>query len=150
MKSGRPDATPPKREYPSPFQHKTLWTAITGAALLGTGAMSVYTISVVAHVLQFLQPVLVPVAFAGILAALALAGVFMMRDGRDGKPKSGNMMRALALRERAGLNVPFFCRAATPAGAKVILGKMGYAPLEGSVTGLLVRFSESESLEAAA
>ena len=70
MKSGRPDATPPKREYPSPFQHKTLWTAITGAALLGTGAMSVYTISVVAHVLQFLQPVLVPVAFAGILAYL--------------------------------------------------------------------------------
>ena len=27
-----------------------------------------------------------------------MAGVFMMRDGRDGKPKSGNMMRALALR----------------------------------------------------
>lgn len=70
MKPGRPDATPPKREYPSPFQHKTLWTAITGAALLGTGAMSVYTVSVVADVLQFLQPVLVPVAFAGILAYL--------------------------------------------------------------------------------
>ena len=70
MKPGRPDATPPKREYPSPFQRKTLWTAITGAALLGTGAMSVYTVSVVARVLQFLQPVLVPVAFAGILAYL--------------------------------------------------------------------------------
>jgi predicted PurR-regulated permease PerM len=70
VKPGRPDATPPKREYPSPFQHKTLWTAITGAALLGTGAMSVYTVSVVADVLQFLQPVLVPVAFAGILAYL--------------------------------------------------------------------------------
>ncbi len=70
MKSGRPDATPPKREYPSTFQRKTLWTAITGAALLGTGAMSVYTVSVVARVLQFLQPVLVPVAFAGILAYL--------------------------------------------------------------------------------
>lgn len=37
-------------------------------------------------------------AFVGILGALALAGVFMMRDGRDGKPKTGNMMRALALR----------------------------------------------------
>ena len=32
--------------------------------------MSVYTVSVVARVLQFLQPVLVPVAFAGILAYL--------------------------------------------------------------------------------
>ena len=42
--------------------------------------------------------VLIAVAFIGILAALAAAGVFMMRDGRDGKPKTGNMMRALALR----------------------------------------------------
>ena len=41
---------------------------------------------------------LIGFAFVGILAALALAGVSMMRDGRDGKPKSGNMMRALALR----------------------------------------------------
>jgi hypothetical protein len=40
----------------------------------------------------------VAIAFVGILAALALAGVFMMRDGRNGEPKSGNMMRALALR----------------------------------------------------
>ena len=38
------------------------------------------------------------VAFLGILGALASAGVFMMRDGRDGKPRSGNMMRALATR----------------------------------------------------
>ena len=42
--------------------------------------------------------VIIGLAFVGILAALAMAGVFMMRDGRDGKPKTGNMMRALALR----------------------------------------------------
>ena len=36
--------------------------------------------------------------FIGILGALAMAGVFMLRDGRDGKPKTANMMRALALR----------------------------------------------------
>ena len=41
---------------------------------------------------------LILVAFVGILTALGMAGVFMMRDGRDGKPKSGNMMRALAVR----------------------------------------------------
>jgi len=64
---------------------------------------------------------------------------------------SGAMVLGLmALRDRAGLNVPFFCRAATPAGAKVILGKMGYAPFEGSATGLLVRFPEPQNLEAAA
>jgi hypothetical protein len=42
--------------------------------------------------------VLIALAFVGILGALATAGVFMMRDGRDGKPKTGNMMRALAVR----------------------------------------------------
>ena len=41
---------------------------------------------------------IIAIAFAGILGALAMAGIFMLRDGRDGKPKTGNMMRALALR----------------------------------------------------
>jgi hypothetical protein len=42
--------------------------------------------------------IIIAIAFAGILGALAMAGIFMLRDGRDGKPKSGKMMRALALR----------------------------------------------------
>ena len=42
--------------------------------------------------------VLIAAAFIAILGALAAAGVFMLRDGRGGKPKTGNMMRALALR----------------------------------------------------
>jgi TRAP-type C4-dicarboxylate transport system permease large subunit len=41
-----------------------------------------------------------------IVTALATAGVFMMRDGRSGKPKSSNMMRALAV--RVGLSVLLF------------------------------------------
>lgn len=41
-----------------------------------------------------------------IIGALASAGVFMMRDGRDGKPKTPNMMRALAL--RVGLSILLF------------------------------------------
>jgi len=45
-------------------------------------------------------------AFVGIIGALVMAGVFMMRDGRDGKPKSGSMMRALAV--RVGLSVLLF------------------------------------------
>ena len=49
---------------------------------------------------------LIGLAFAGILGALVMAGVFMLRDGRDGKPKTGNMMRALAL--RVGLSVLLF------------------------------------------
>jgi hypothetical protein len=40
---------------------------------------------------------LIAIAFAVILGALLLAGVFMIR-GRDGESKSGRMMRALAIR----------------------------------------------------
>ena len=40
---------------------------------------------------------LIAVAFAVILGALILAGVFMVR-GKDGASKSGRMMRALAVR----------------------------------------------------
>jgi Protein of unknown function (DUF2909) len=49
---------------------------------------------------------LIGVSLVLILVALASAGVFMMRDGRDGKPKTGNMMRALAV--RVGLSVLLF------------------------------------------
>ena len=49
---------------------------------------------------------IVALAFAGILGALAMAGVYMLRDGRDGKSKGGNMMRALAV--RVGLSVLLF------------------------------------------
>ncbi len=41
---------------------------------------------------------LILVILGGIVAVLALAGVFMLRDGRDGQPRTDRMMRALALR----------------------------------------------------
>jgi hypothetical protein len=40
----------------------------------------------------------VGVTFAAILAALIAAGVFMVRGGRDGSSRGGNMMRALTIR----------------------------------------------------
>ena len=49
---------------------------------------------------------LIGAALVLIIGALASAGVFMMRDGRDGKPKTSNMMRALAV--RVGLSVLLF------------------------------------------
>ncbi|MEA3394975.1 MAG: twin transmembrane helix small protein [Pseudomonadota bacterium] len=41
---------------------------------------------------------LIALAFLAIIASLGSALFFMMKDGRDGKPKSNNMARALALR----------------------------------------------------
>ena len=43
--------------------------------------------------------------FVGILAALAFAGIFMLREGRDGK-RPEKMMHALAL--RVGLSILLF------------------------------------------
>ncbi|MCX7660165.1 MULTISPECIES: twin transmembrane helix small protein [Caldimonas] len=50
--------------------------------------------------------VFIVVAFVLILASLASALVFMMRDGRDGKPKTNNMVRSLSL--RVGLSIALF------------------------------------------
>lgn len=49
---------------------------------------------------------LVGIAFVSIIGALVFAGVSMVRDGRDGQPKTGSMMRALAF--RVGLSVLLF------------------------------------------
>ena len=45
-------------------------------------------------------------ALVAIILALAFAGKAMLRDGRDGQPKSNRMVRALAL--RVGLSIALF------------------------------------------
>ena len=67
-----------------------MWVAITALSMLATGAVGVYTIGVFATVLQFLQPVLVPVAFAGILAYLLEPLVKKLTD--RGTPRFRAMM----------------------------------------------------------
>jgi len=49
---------------------------------------------------------LIGIAFVGIIGAMVFAGVSMVKDGRDGKPRTGSMMRALAF--RVGLSVLLF------------------------------------------
>ena len=49
---------------------------------------------------------LIALAFLAILASLGSALFFMMKDGRDGKPKSSNMARALAF--RVGFSILIF------------------------------------------
>lgn len=48
----------------------------------------------------------VALAFVAILASLASALYYMMKDGRDGKPKTSNMARALTI--RIGLSILLF------------------------------------------
>ena len=80
---------------PSPFQRKMIWAALTGLALLGIGAMFVYVIGIVTEVLRFLQTVLVPLAFAGILAYLL--DPLIKRLCRRGTPRFRAMLWVFTL-----------------------------------------------------
>ena len=60
---------------------------------------------------------LVAIAFLAILASLATALFFMMKDGTDGKAKTSNMAKALAF--RIGFSVLLFV-------CILIAWKMGY------------------------
>ncbi len=54
--------------YPTPFQQKTLWNAATGVSILVLGALLVGLIWLVGYIFGFLQPVLIPLVVAGIIA----------------------------------------------------------------------------------
>jgi len=59
-----------QKSFPSEFQKRTLWKAVTGLAILTLGALLVGLIWLTSSVLGYLQPVLVPLAVAGIVAYL--------------------------------------------------------------------------------
>ena len=67
---------------PTPFQIKTLWTAITSLSFLAIGFTILLIGSLVVSAISFLQPVLTPIAVAAILAFLLEPVVkFSMRLG---------------------------------------------------------------------
>lgn len=57
-------------KYPTRFQQKTLWSAATGVAMLTLGALFVGLVWLIGNIFGFLQPVLVPLIVAGIIAYL--------------------------------------------------------------------------------
>jgi len=58
------------KSVPTPFQQRALWKAITGMSLAVIACLSFTAIIIAAKILGLLQPVLIPVAIAGILAYL--------------------------------------------------------------------------------
>lgn len=55
-------------DYPTPFQRRTLWNAATGVSILILGVLLVGLIWLTGRLFGFLQPVLIPVIVAGIVA----------------------------------------------------------------------------------
>jgi len=57
-------------EYPTPWQRKTMWTALATVAVAAIIAIAVTFIYLFSQVMGYLQPILVPFAIAGVLAYL--------------------------------------------------------------------------------
>jgi predicted PurR-regulated permease PerM len=57
-------------KYPTRFQQRTVWSAVTGFAMLVLGALLVGLVWLIGQIFGFLQPVLVPLIVAGIIAYL--------------------------------------------------------------------------------
>lgn len=55
-------------DFPTPFQRRTLWNAATGVSILVLGLLLVGLIWLTGRLFGFLQPVLIPVIVAGIVA----------------------------------------------------------------------------------
>jgi len=61
---------PESKPVPSLFQRRTLWSAVTALSLVVIGAIAVGLVMLSATVLSYLQPILVPLAVAAIIAYL--------------------------------------------------------------------------------
>lgn len=58
------------QRHPTPFQLRTIWNAATGVSILILGGLLAGLVWLTGNVLGFLQPVVVPLAVAGIIAYL--------------------------------------------------------------------------------
>lgn len=56
--------------YPTEFQKKMLWQALTGVSILILSGLLVFLVWLISLTLGYLQPVLIPLAVAGIIAYL--------------------------------------------------------------------------------
>ena len=57
-------------EFPTPWQRKTMWSALAALAVVAIGAIAVGLVWLAATVIGFLQPILIPFAIAGVAAYL--------------------------------------------------------------------------------
>jgi predicted PurR-regulated permease PerM len=75
-------------KYPSPWQRKTMWAALTALFVVLLVTIAVSAIWMFANAISFLQPILIPFAIAVILTYLLDPLVTKMSEGRLGRTKS--------------------------------------------------------------
>ena len=84
------DTSDTDHRWPTLFQRKVLWGAVTGFSIVSIGAVAVFLIWLLMRVLVFLQPVLVPLAVAGIIAYLLEPVIRKLTD--RGAPRTRAML----------------------------------------------------------
>src|SRR5881398_794841 len=91
------------KEYPTPWQRKTMWAALTACfvvlLVINVGAV----IWAAANVISFLQPILIPVAIAVILTYLLDPLVTKMSHGTLSRTKAVALVFAIAFFALGGL-----------------------------------------------
>src|SRR5437762_1003527 len=82
--------------YPAEWQRKAIWAAVSALAISFLIFVFVATVWIMANVISFLQPILIPVAIAAILAYLLDPVVTRMAANGLGRTKSIMLLFAIA------------------------------------------------------
>src|SRR5881392_1171980 len=91
------------KEYPTPWQRKTMWAALTALFVVFLIVIVGAAIWTGASILSFLQPILIPVAIAGILTYLLDPLVAKMSQGSLSRTKAVALLFAMAFFALGGL-----------------------------------------------
>jgi len=89
--------------YPTPWQKKTMWAALSAFFVVFLAVIAVAVIWAVANIIGFLQPILIPVAIAAILAYLLDPLVTRMSKGGMGRGRAVVIIFLIAFFALGGL-----------------------------------------------
>ncbi len=84
------DSKPEETNYPSPFQRRMVWTGLTAFFIVLIGAIAVGAIWLTVRVIAYLQPLLVPLAAAAVIAYLLYPLVHKLRERGISDKKAGS------------------------------------------------------------
>ncbi len=96
-------SSPAARKYPTAWQRKTMWAALTAIFIVLLIAIVGAVIWVAGNLVSFLQPILIPVAIAAILAYLLDPLVTHLSERRMSRGKAVALIFALAFLGLAAL-----------------------------------------------
>src|SRR5467141_2234589 len=91
------------KEYPTPWQRKTMWATLTACFVVLLVIIVGTVIWASANIISFLQPILIPVAIAVILTYLLDPLVTKMSRGTLSRTKAADLLFAIAFFALGGL-----------------------------------------------